>query len=394
MPMGKRISFLLIITLILLLPGCWDSNDLNELAIILGAAVDSDEQGYIVTVQATKTAASQGGTEGNGSGQGFFISSAQGGSVYEAARNLTLDLHLRNYWPHTQVVIIGEKVARESILSVVEFFTRDPQRRLSTYFVVAEGEGKEILKNQPENTELSSLEIEELIGLTRANGFGIDLNLKQFVREMEGISGASVLNKFKSVPIQITDGEDSQGADKKTSSLEGAAVFYDYKLLGYLSPKETRSINLFRDTVGNWVIKTNFTGGIKDEITSELNNSKISLTPFISADGLYTIKAKLKISGKIVEYVGEEPLNRINIKKIEDKFAEDIKKEIVQTFNKVQRDYQVDIFNIGSTFKRKYPFLLDFEPAQWNKNFSENMNLDLDVEFKINYPGTRTNRVR
>ncbi len=148
-----------------------------------------------------------------------------------------------------------------------------------------------------------------------------------------------------------------------------------------------------RNSVGNWVVETNFTGGTKGEITSELNNSKISITPVISDEGLYICKAKLSISGKIVEYIGEEPLNRINVKKIEEKFAEDIRKEIVQTFNKVQRDYKVDIFNLGPTFKRKYPFLVDLEPDQWNKIFS-NMDLDLDVEFKINYPGTRINRVR
>lgn len=394
MPMRKKTHFLLVITLILLLPGCWDSQDLNELAIVLGAAVDSGEQGYIVSVQATKTAASQGGTEESGGDQGFFISSAQGGSVFEAARNLTLDLHLRNYWPHTQIVVIGEELARESILSVVEFFARDPKRRLSAYFVVGSGMGLDYLKNQPENAELSSREIKEIIQLTRANGFGIDLDLREFIKEMEGLSGASIMNKVKSVPLQITDGEDNQGAKKKTSALEGVGVFYDYMLLGYLSPEETRNINFLRDNVGSWVIETNFTGGTKGEITSELNNSKISFTPFISEDGIYIIKAKLSVAGKIVEYVGKEPLGKIDISKIEDKFAEDIKREIKQTFTRVQRDYQVDIFNIGDIFTRKYEFLLDLEPYQWNKIFSENMHLDLDVEFKINYPGIKINSAR
>lgn len=105
------------------------------------------------------------------------------------------------------------------------------------------------------------------------------------------------------------------------------------------------------------------------------------------------MKAKLSLSGKIVEYIGEKPLSTIDIKKIEDKFASDIKKDIEETFLKVQKEYQVDIFNIGKTFSKKYPFVLDFDPEQWNKIFAENMQLDLEVEFKINYSETRINRV-
>ena len=45
---------------------------------------------------------------------------------------------------NTQAVIIGEELARDSILSVVDFFTRDPKRRLSVYFPC--GKVKDILK--------------------------------------------------------------------------------------------------------------------------------------------------------------------------------------------------------------------------------------------------------
>jgi spore germination protein KC len=358
----------------------------------MGAAIDRYEEEYLVTVQANKTSSSSGGNGENGGQQGIFISSGQGKSVFDAARNVTFGLHLRNYWPHTQAVIIGEELARDSILSVVDFFTRDPKRRLSVYFLVGEGLGKDILKNQPENAELSSMEIVELIELTRAHGFGVDANLRGFIREMEGISGASVLNKVKSVTVDMNKGETNQDGGQKTSTLDGVAVFYKYKLLGYLSPQETRSINFLKDSVGSWVIVTNFTGGTEGEITSELTKSEISFTPSIT-DGLYTMKAKLSLSGKIVEYIGEKPLSTIDIKKIEDKFASDIKKDIEETFLKVQKEYQVDIFNIGKTFSKKYPFVLDFDPEQWNKIFAENMQLDLEVEFKINYSETRINRV-
>ena len=200
----KKVFYsLIIITVLIWLPGCWDSQDLNKLAIVMGAAIDRYEEEYLVTVQANKTSSSSGGNGENGGQQGIFISSGQGKSVFDAARNVTFGLHLRNYWPHTQAVIIGEELARDSILSVVDFFTRDPKRRLSVYFLVGEGLGKDILKNQPENAELSSMEIVELIELTRAHGFGVDANLRGFIREMEGISGASVLNKVKSVTVDM-----------------------------------------------------------------------------------------------------------------------------------------------------------------------------------------------
>ena len=65
-------------------------------------------------------------------GQQGILYLLPGKSVFDAARNVTFGLHLRNYWPHTQAVIIGEEF--EILLSVVDF-TETP-RRLSVYFLV------------------------------------------------------------------------------------------------------------------------------------------------------------------------------------------------------------------------------------------------------------------
>ena len=62
-----------------------------------------------MTAQANKTSSSSEVMGKMGVNKGFYIF-WPGKSVFDAARNVTFGLHLRNYWPYTQAVI-GEELA-------------------------------------------------------------------------------------------------------------------------------------------------------------------------------------------------------------------------------------------------------------------------------------------
>jgi spore germination protein KC len=90
----KRILIILpILILILLLSGCWDRREVNDIAIILGAAIDKEDNENIelsVQVFIPKALSGGGGMNGGASGGGgmTMVRTANGSSLADAASKL------------------------------------------------------------------------------------------------------------------------------------------------------------------------------------------------------------------------------------------------------------------------------------------------------------------
>lgn len=85
--MKKHMIVLLILSL--LLSGCWDSRELNEIAITLALGVDKVEDEYQITVQVVVPAEVSMKT---GSGRSTVtLFQSNGKTVYEAFRKMTKD---------------------------------------------------------------------------------------------------------------------------------------------------------------------------------------------------------------------------------------------------------------------------------------------------------------
>jgi len=385
--MPKKIFIIYLALIIFCLTGCWGIRELDNLVIVLGAAVDKAEQGqFQITIQSAKTSP-EGTKEMGATTSNSILASASGPSVFAAARNLTVVISRRNYWPHTQVVIIGEQAAKEGISSIVDFFTRDSQRRTSVFFIVTERKGQTILNNPSKTEILNSLSIKRKIEQTTSTGYGVNNRLYKFIMESNSIPSVSLLSK---VDLKTRAAKDLGDSPKMETYLDGTGVFYNYKLIGYLNQKETRAARWLKDDIKSSVIVLSTEGNDKDILTYEITKSKTSLTPLVTDEG-YIMKAEVILKGNIVEYTGNKNLNKISLDKLSKKYSEKIKAEIEQVFQKAKEDLKVDLFGFGNKFANKYPYILKMKPAEWNKIFVDFVELDLKVDVKINSAGVRLN---
>lgn len=382
-------KFILIYLIISLLTvGCWDSKELNSLAIVMGAAIDLEEPDlYKVTLQTVKTVASAQKKEegGEGTSSGYSIVSATGKSIFEAARNITTDLDRRNYWPHTQVVFLGQELAKKDIQPAIDFFSRDSQRRTTVYFVYTEEKGKDLLANTTETEPILAQETKAIIKNTTSTGYGVDKNLTKFLQDLYSLSGVALMNKFKTAPKEKL----VQGEKPTTETvLDGTAIFFKNKLIDTLTKEETQVVNWLTNNIKTTVISVGYDNPFNAEITVQVDNSKTSLKPIIDGDK-YIMKATIEFKGDIVEYSAEKAPDEISLKKLETEIAERIRKEIREVFTKAKTKFKVDLFNFGNNFADKHKYLLNLTAEEWQIIFLEQVELDLEIKPKITFSGMK-----
>lgn len=141
------------LSLSLLVAGCWDRTEINELAIVFASAVDYEDGQWINTAGFIRTA-SQGaatgvtGATGGGSGGGGparFTVTVQAPTIREAHAKLALFVSRRIHWDHATAVLVGEQAARKGIEPVLDLWTRETDLRTTALVFLTRGKAEDVL---------------------------------------------------------------------------------------------------------------------------------------------------------------------------------------------------------------------------------------------------------
>ena len=134
-----------IIAITILLTGCWNYNELNNIAICTGIAIDKKNNQYEITYlisNAKKTEVSS--KEGEA---GITTYTGVGDTIQEAINDLTLKMPFMPYNGHILVTIISEQIAKEGITQVLDIIARDTESRDFFYLLISKNtEAKKILE--------------------------------------------------------------------------------------------------------------------------------------------------------------------------------------------------------------------------------------------------------
>ncbi|WP_034420765.1 Ger(x)C family spore germination protein [Thermanaerosceptrum fracticalcis] len=380
---------LLFVLALITVSGCWSRRELNHLTIILGAALDLKNDHHYITVMGTDPTQGGGGKErsqGSGQGSPFVVTSAEGKTIFEAARNLSLIMPRRNYWAHCEVVLVSEGYAREKGLrELLDFFTRDHERRRETYLIVTRGQAGEMLKVMPTLSQYPAREIIEQIRLTRISAKGLVTILNDFIAQSEGVTRTSLVNYMDIRNYGGNPEIPGQGEEKVQA---GAGVFYNYKLIGLLNTRETRGANWLRDNIKTGVISFAPEGEREKNTVLQIDRVKTKMKPLLKEEG-GQVKYTIEVTGSLVEYGGKADITKKEtVKMLEKACSEEIEKEIREIWKKAQRELKTDIFLLGDKFAHAYPFLLKTDPSEWQEFFMA-LELELEVKTKINSAGVR-----
>ena len=245
---GKKLLVLLLIVSLLLTTGCWDREELEELAYVLAMGIDylPDEDKIEVTTAIIRPLNVPGGEQGGGGDvESFRLITTRGDTLSTALEQQNSFIARRMYFAHNEVVIIGENLARRGIHTVLDRFVRERDLRLSMQFFITSENVKDVMR--------SGAKIEEgmPIFLTRwqerkdGQLLAPVIDLRIFVKNLLSSGIDPVLPRLSIRTERPISPQETELAAKDSSEMVvyskvlGTAVFKGDKLTGFLNDYET-----------------------------------------------------------------------------------------------------------------------------------------------------------
>jgi len=348
---------LLIILILILLSGCWDSVELDESIMVVGIGISKgNEDEYKIVVEAVAPSELN-PNESELQGKSILLETSSE-TLFDAAREIIRVAKRRLFFTHAEVWVIHSDLAsNEDMLQFLDILRREQMLRLNSYLFISEDLPKDIFTTE---YTFSNILSEELISGLEYAQYVSDyptVRARDYFKRSLGPLGTSYLPIIKII---------EQGGES-LSQLTGAAIFKEGQLIGRLSPKESFGLMWINDEVKGG----NITIGVEQTKASfKLIRSDTRLTTKLNGNHL-TVHVDVEAEGKLADqHMYIDSINKW-IHKFEKGIEQKIKKDIDLTLNKLQKEFKTDSTNIGIEAYRKQPHLFNEVKENWDDVFAE-----------------------
>ena len=377
----SKLKYLILLIIPFFLSGCYNYQELNDLAITTGITIDYDEEteNFKIVAQVINPVKEQ---DAKSSTETSFINyKGEAKSLREAVRLIVMDSPKKLYGSQLQVVILSENVLNEKLPDIIDFFIREPELRSEFKVIIAQDD--KAMEGISIQTLLDDLSSSNIID-------SLDTQLKNL-----GITAVVTLNELTNMylnpyleivlPSMVVKGSAEEGSEKDNlantdseTSIEIATtgVFKDNKLLGYLTEEESKTLNLIRGDISNTIISMDIDDGF---IVFEPNKIKSEVEAIPNEN---TVKITVSGLAKIKEITGLANLNSPEeIKKLQNEFNKLTEEMVNKTFESIREKYNTDVFKFRDLY-----YKTDYKYFKENcNNWYEDVfpNLKLEVKSKI-----------
>lgn len=376
----KAFLVLLYFTWPLLLTGCWDRIETNELAIVLTTAIDKSKDQTKVSIQVLIPQGGEGNKQHGASGgdKTTIVRTALGKSITDAMSKIQAKISRELFWGQCRVYIFGEEVAKEGLHDEIDFLVRHPEPRNRSYLFVSEGEAAHLLTIQ---SPLEGYLGKSLRKLADERESAV-ITLKDFQQMITGEAGGAILPYINTKNFEQIEEKETVGPIFKTS------IFERDKMIGKIDEKMTKGVLWLRNEILEAVVSVK-PQNEKGTITMELTQGQTDIVPKIE-NNKWKITANIRIEGSIVENSTDLDVMKPEINKmLQKRLAKVIQQRINQTLEEVQKGMKADIFHFAEAFERKYPNKWDKAKTKWDKIFPQ-VEVDLDIKTYVRRPGLGT----
>lgn len=227
--MSKRF-LLLSLFLPVLLSGCYDSREPNDIAYVVALGIDSAdrEDMYELTIQFAKTTQISGGSSEEGGKEGSNILESinvTAPTIYSGVNIANQVISKRFTLAHTKLVVISDELAKKGVKDLFDTFGRNSDIRPNLYIAISNGKAKEYLDSVKPVADVNPVTYYRLIFESEYGGYVPKILLKDFYFQIDGTEKQNVLplagvnQKNKEENKENQGGGSSEGG----SSGEGAS---------------------------------------------------------------------------------------------------------------------------------------------------------------------------
>ncbi|MBE3581238.1 MAG: Ger(x)C family spore germination protein [Thermoanaerobacteraceae bacterium] len=378
----------------LVLAGCWSRREIEELALIMAAALDAEGENQVRLSVFIINPREIGGGQPMGAGGGGStrmpgeIVTAVADNFAEATRRLEEHIPRRVFWAHNRVIILGDGLARRGLQSL-DWFSRDRQMRLDTVVIITEGEARRVL-DLPPGIELNPGSI--ITGILNSHVI-LRVELKDLFAMWQAKGDNPVVPRVVLLSPEEHSGSKTQGGGDRQGGasqggegggegqkqemdgpaairFDGAGVFKDDKLVGYLNHLETLGTMWLRGEVREGVITFNCPAHPEGQVAVRFYRTQTKVKPQVTGDKI-SFMVKITAEGDLTEHTCPDSLkDPAQLKVMEDALRRELERRVQAALNKAQKELKVDMFGFGEVLHREQPKLWRQVQDNWNEIFA------------------------
>lgn len=367
MKKSKRVLISIFVFIYLLcIAGCWNYRELDDLAIVAGAAIDKGADGqYTVTTEVVDVDGS------NDAKSTSKLVSMHGKTILDAIRNGISVTGKKLYWSHCKVAILSKEIAEEGVTKVLDVFIRDAEIRNDVDIVYSRQDtAREILEAQETTESIKAFAIDNILKNQIKISKAPKTDLLDYSIELQ--------TKGISMVIPAVHLEELKG--NMIPRVAGAAIIKDDKLVGELGEEDTQALLFIRNEVKGGVLIDDKNIGLSAPISMEIFRNDTKVKPIVE-DGKIKFKVNILVTVGTDEIQGNENFgDEKAVIMLEASTSAATQKKVTEFIKKIQSEYGTDIFLFGDRLREKNINKWKSVSGRWEEVFR---NLEVDVDAKV-----------
>lgn len=386
----KKKLIILVFIATLLLGGCSNYRELNQLSIVVAMGLDylpkTKEYEMIVQIINPNAIATQTGA------QGIPIISLveKGRTVSEAARKVTKRVSRPNVYSHVALVVVGETLAKEESLNwIFDVFERDSKIRVNIPVTIARKDSVyRVMNNLPPLDKLPAKSITGKIENTsNLLGENHETQMREVISAISSPGREPIINGV-SLVYETPESESLANTENVKSTyavINGLGVFKKGKLVGWLDGPPARSVQFLE----NLIKETNVQVQCKKEKYDSLELTRVKTKTNIKMKkGIPNINIKVKSIGHIDEVLCNDDFDKAKTLNKYEKLSEKVVREMILDGLSQAKNLGGDVFGFGDKLHIADPKAYHKYQKDWNKVFQK-AKFKVSVDVQINNVGMR-----
>lgn len=289
--MKKAFRLIGLVLAAIMFSGCIPHTELDEKAIILAIGIDYEDGEYSVTYQHYSPTGLGGQTLVDNSQPNVLTSSGKGKDVYEALEDASVKCGCELMLGVTQIIIIGEEAAKNSVEDVTDFSRSFFQCHPDMLIAVAEGKAEDYMQVKFSEGIVSTQKLKYLLNNAESRGWITLPSALDLFIALQTQQQSACLPRF----TLIEDGKSDSSEDGKSIEIGGGVLLKNGKAQDNTDMDTMKGLQLIDGCASETTVTFDHEGemtsvgliGIKREIVPVYEEEKLIFQVKLTSGGKY-----------------------------------------------------------------------------------------------------------
>ncbi|MBT9155677.1 MAG: hypothetical protein DDT37_00645 [Firmicutes bacterium] len=361
-----------------MLTGCWDMDEITELAPIMGLGFDVGTRLGTIKVSALITPPTRAGADGGAVGvPNLRVLTVEAATVTEALSLLLGHIRREPFLMHLGFLVFGEELARAGIGGVVAGVHGKIEIRGSVLAVVAAGSAEEVLHARSGIGGAPGEDILRLLSNLRRAPLGRLVAFYTVVNTLTGIGSELALPILDLTPLRIeaaghqpAGGTGQQGQQLMEVSIGRTALFVRDRWVHELDVFQTQIFTLLTGDVDQGamtIVHPTAPGGV---MAVRFLRFRPHFKPHVSPGGSVALHVNIEIDASLTETRGGYDLREYGPKPITTVLEDSVTAQVTALLTLMQQ-IGSDGLSIGNMIYRRQPTTWGHLEPRWSELYRQ-----------------------